>query len=132
MHGQTLSFTLYGEPDPVRPARQVMLQIQNSRVREQVDELLSTLRNMLGVIQQVRGDLGHIPPLHASPGDGESVLVEWVFPDFRVGFNIEPNAEDSGWHLVSNKNLDELTASGYLRNVQEVVALLLDFILANV
>jgi hypothetical protein len=132
IHGQTLSFTLLGEPDPVRPARKVIPQIQNTSVLEQVDTLLSTLRNILTAIQRVRGDLDHIPPLRASLAEGDSVLIEWVFPDFRVGFNIEPNPENSGWHLVSNKNLDELTMSGRLRDVQEVVASLVDFILANV
>jgi len=132
VRGQTLSFTLLGEPDPVRLARKVIPQIQNACVLEQVVELLSTLRSMLGIVQQRRGDLDHIPPLHASLGEGDSVLLEWIFPDFRIGFNVEPNPDDSGWHLVSDKNLDELTMSGRLRDMREVVASLLDFVLPNV
>jgi len=132
IRGQVASFALVGEPDPVGPARKVIPQIQNPCVLEQLDELLSTLRSMLAGVQRIRRDFDHIPPLHASLGEGDSVLLEWVFPDFRVGFNIEPNRDDSGWHLVSNKNLDELAISGRLRDMREVVAPLLDFILSNV
>ena len=67
-------------------------------------EVTERARELLLIIQETilhfRGfgfDLGHLPPLQAFNVDDGSVLIEWIFGNFRIGFNIEPNPEDSGW-----------------------------------
>ena len=125
------AFSMRGEPDPVSNARKIIEEIENSAVAQQLEGLLLTIRGMIEIAKRERPDVGDIPPLHAYVDEDGSALLEWIFPDFRVGFNLEPNPSDSGWHLVSNKKLDEITASGQLTSIDAIIPILLDFILPN-
>ena len=129
--GQNNTFRLRGESNPVKQARNIIPQIENADVAKQVDRLLSFIDKIVNIAEQKEVDLSHIPSLHAYVEEDGSVLLEWVFPDFRIGFNIESNPDNSGWHLVSNKKLGDITASGQLENMGEITILLLDFILSN-
>jgi len=132
---ESLSFT--GESDPLREAREVISKVENPCVAEQTERLLSIIGQMIQLVKQERerrdlNDMPPLPPLHAYCDEDGSVLMEWLFPDLRVGFNIEPNSEDSGWHVVSNKKAREFTASGQLTNPRELIAHLLASIMANI
>jgi len=124
-------FPRCGECDPLRQAREAISQIKDAHVAEQAQRLLSTMERIVQLVPPEKLAPRNVPPLQAYEVDDGSLSVEWIFPDFRVGFNIEPNPEDSGWHLVSNKRLGEITASGHLSSMSEIVALLVDFILSN-
>ena len=130
--GQTGSFPLYGGSDPVSQARSIVSKIEDPCVAEQVKRLLFVIDRLIEAARHLRADLRHIPPLHAYQSEDGSVLVEWIFPDFRIGFNIESNQEDSGWHLVSNKRLGEVTASGQLTSEREIMVLFAKFVLPNI
>jgi hypothetical protein len=132
INGGPESLSFAGESDPLRQAREIVAQIDNECVAEQTERLLSILGQMMQAIKKERPELSDIPPLHAHIDEDGSVLIEWIFPDFRAGFNIEPSPEDSGWHLVSNKKISEIAMSGALANIYERVTLLLNFILANI
>ena len=132
IEGQADTFRLRGESNPVKQARKIIPQIENAEVAKQVDRLLSFINKIVNIAEQKEVDLSHIPPLHAYVEEDGSVLLEWVFPNFRIGFNIESNPDNSGWHLVSNKKLGDMTASGQLANMGEITILLLDFILSNI
>jgi len=125
-------FSMRGKMNTVRGAAKIVAHIQNAKVAEQLERLLLTIQGMIQVAKDRCPELGEIPPLHAHIDEDGSALVEWVFPEFRVGFNLEPNPADSGWHLVSNKRLQDLTASGQLANMEAIVPMLVDFILPNV
>jgi len=122
------------EANPTRQARDTVSQIKNSDVTKQLDKLLSSIDKIFNDAPQRGVDLSCIPPLHAHIDEDGSVLLEWIFSDFRIGFNIEPNPDDSGWHLVSNKTLNEYTASGQLAdtNMNEIIIRLLNFIHSNI
>lgn len=118
----------------VRPAWDAIRQTENQEVAREARRLLSVIQEMIVSFQQFGFDLGHLPPLRAfNVVDDGSVSIEWILSDFRIGFTIEPNPEDSGWYLVSNKNLGEITASGYTSNIdiKTLVLWLLNFILSN-
>lgn len=133
IEGQADTFRLRGESNPTRQARDIVSQIQNPNVAEQLDKLLSLIDIIFYYVAQQRGvDLSCIPPLHAHVDEDGSVLLEWIFPDFRIGFNIEPNPDDSGYHMVSNKKLGERTESGQLANMGEIITFLLKFIFTNI
>jgi len=132
IEGQADTFRLQGESNLVKQARNIIPQIENAEVAKQVDRLLSFIDKIVNIAEQKKVDLSHIPSLHAYVEEDGSVLLEWVFPDFRIGFNIESNPDNSGWHLVSNKKLGDMTASGQLANMGEITILLLDFILSNI
>jgi len=126
------TFRLRGESNPTRQVRKIVSKIENSDVIKQLDKLLSIIDEIFNVTQQ-SVDLSSIPPLNSHIDEDGSVFLEWIFPDFRIGFNIEPNPEDSGWHILSNKKLGERTESGQLaENMNVIILRLLDFILNNI
>ena len=122
------TFRLQRESNPTRQARDIVSQIQNPKVEEQLDKLLSIIDKRFYIVQQEGVELSCIPPLHPHLDEDGSVLLEWIFPNFRIGFNIEPNPDDSGYHLVSNKKLGERTESEQLANMDKIVVQLLLFI----
>ena len=113
-------------------ARNILPQIKNPCVAEQFDGLISIINKIVNTAERMGEKLSLIPPLHAYIEEDGAVSVEWIFPDFRIGFNIEPNPDDSGWHLVAGKNLENITKSGQLKNREDITILLLDFILSNI
>jgi len=125
----TESFSLRHEPNPTREAWKVIPQIQDTSVVKQLDELLSTISREVLKAQETPGSLSHIPALHAHVLEDGSVVLEWLFTDFRVGFNIEPNRADSGWHYVLGKKFNERSGSGQLKDMGDVVSLLDNIIL---
>lgn len=132
IEGQPDAFKLRRESNPVKQAREVIPQIENADVAKQLDSLLLIINAIVNVIDQKRMDLNCIPPLHAYVEDDGAVSVEWIFPDFRIGFNIEPNPDDSGWHLVAGKSLGDKTESGQLMDMPNIVSRLFSFILSNI
>ena len=132
IEGEADTFRLRGESNPVKQARKIIPQIENPCVAKQLDSLLSFINKIVSTLMQLEEDLNLIPPLHPHVEEDGSVLLQWVFPDFRIGFNIEPNPNDSGWHLVANKKLGDITASGQLTNIGEITIILLDFIRSNI
>jgi hypothetical protein len=114
-------------------AWRVVQQINDEEVARNAQNILTMIEEMVVSFQQSRFDLSNLPPLHAFRADDGSVLLEWIFVDYRVGFSIEPNPVESGWYLVSNRNLGEISASGYLTGVdtKNLITWLLSFIFSN-
>lgn len=113
--------------------KEVIRQLDNDAVAQESQKLLSILHESLTELQRLRFNLSSIPPLHAvSVGDG-SVLLEWIFKDYRVGFSLEPQPEESSWFLITNQNLGEISAAGYLArvNLKSLILWLLGFILSH-
>ncbi len=108
-------------------------QTENQYVAKEARKLLSIIQGAIASFKQFGVDLDYLPPLQAFNVDDGSVLIEWIFSNFRIGFNIEPNSEDSGWYLVSNENLGEISASGYTSSIDItlIVFWLLNFALSN-
>lgn len=116
-----------------RDTWRVVRQVNNPEIARKSKDLLTTIQEMVIFFQQNGFDLSNLPPLHAFLVNDDSILFEWIFGDYRVGFSIEPNPDDSGWYLVSNKNLGEISASGYLAGVdtKNLITWLLSFIFSN-
>lgn len=133
IEGQANTFRLRGKSDPVKRAIGILSQIENPGIAEQLVSLLSIIDVIVNRIVEHEGiDLSYIPLLNAHIEEDGSVLLEWVFPDFRIGFNIEPNPNDSGWHLVSGNNLRNRTESGQLVDTPKIGSHLYDFIRSNI
>jgi len=128
----TESFSLRQEPNPTREAWKIIPQIQNKSVVKQLGELLSTISRLVLEAQKTPGSLSHIPPLYAHVLEDGSVVLEWRFPDFRVGFNIEPQRVDSGWNFVSGNKLKELSASGQWKDEGDIAFLFESLVLPNI
>lgn len=98
----------------VMPARRALREAANSDVANRAGRILDLMATIIGHLQLVRSDVRRFPPVRAFNLDDSSTLIEWIFPDFRVGFSIDSNAEDSSWYIVSNENLGYIMQSGYI------------------
>lgn len=105
----------------------------NEEIAERAKKLLTIIQEMISSFQEVGFDLCYLPPLRAFNVEDGSVLIEWIFTDFRIGFTVEIDPEESGWYMVSNKKLGEISASGYISNinVEKLILWHLNFILSN-
>ncbi|MCL4262231.1 MAG: hypothetical protein KJ069_03415 [Anaerolineae bacterium] len=114
--GSTLSFyhLLAWEQDLFSNTWRVVEQIENQEVARGARELLRIIEELVSILRETGFDLNNLPPLHAFLVNDGSILFEWISSDFRVGFSVEPDLNESGWYLVSNKRLGEISASGYL------------------
>ena len=106
---------------------------ENKATIESVKKFLSIFQNTLQKNRENIKSSTYLPPLVFRWLEDNSVLIEWLFNDFRIGFSIEPVFEDSGWYLVSNENLDELSFSGALKfnGLESRLLELLNFALIN-
>lgn len=126
-------FPLTMETDLTNGAHAVLDQIRNIKLVEEARKILFLIQKVIKKFQQFGLELSYLPQIHAFSVDDGSILLEWIFPDFRIGFSIEQNNSESGWYLVTRKKLGEISASGNLADVdtQGVVIWLIDFVLAN-
>jgi len=108
-------------------------EIENQEIAAEATRLLTAIDQTVQTFQESRVDLSGVPPLQLFRPDDGSILFEWIFDDFRVGFSIEPNPEESSWYLVSTPNLGEISASGRLTGIEikMLTVWLLSFIGAN-
>jgi hypothetical protein len=122
-----------GGENPFREVWILVRRLGDQNIAEGAERLLQTLQEIIGSFQQFGFELAHLPPLHAFLVDDGSILLEWIFPDFRIGFSFEPSLEDSGWYLVSTKKLGEISASGYLSGIDlsRLVMWLVNFVLSH-
>lgn len=98
---------------PVLPllaqVEEVIRHLDNAAMRSQASRVVEFFRRTAAGY-----NLQGTPPLRATLADDASLLIEWTFEDRRLGFNIEPNQDDSGWYFVSSKNAGGRCASGNL------------------
>ena len=108
-------------------------QLDNANVVKEGERALTVIRDTASDYQRSGRDIAHLPPLRTFVSDDGSVLIEWIFSDFRVGFSLEPDPRESGWYLVSGKNLNSVEASGTATGTdwKRVVPQLFDFALLN-
>lgn len=94
---------------------------------------LSALENVLLSTRILYKSSNNFPPLYVKWLDDNSVLIEWIYKDFRIGFTIEPDIKDSGWYIISNKNLGEYSASGIIdfNNITALINHILIFAFRN-
>jgi len=125
------AFSFLSESIPTKEAWEILSKISNQSISDQTKSLLNAIDAVIGITKETTGGYGRIPPLHAYLDEDGSVLIEWIIGDFRIGFNIEPNTEDSGWHMVSNKKMGENTFSGQLLDKKQIIRLI-DTIIKNI
>lgn len=105
---------------PIAPEGKLLNRAWDAATRIENPEVAHETRRMLlsfeETIQSLEGhfDISCLPPLQGFNVEDGSFAIEWVFNDFRIGFSVETNTKESGWFLVSNNNLGEISASGYI------------------
>ena len=71
--------------------------------------------------------------MHAFIEEDGSLLIEWTFEQFRIGFNFDNENSDSSWYLVSLENIGNINAYGSLSDVNEKTILwLINFAITHI
>ena len=112
------------------PAREVARTFPDERIAKDAQHILEWIR----VAINRQSYLGALPPIRAFTAEDGSLLIEWIFDDFRVGFSLEQNQEDSGWFLVSKPEKGGIAASGSLvkAKARNIISWLVNFVINNV
>jgi len=117
----------------IKLALDALKDTQTQTVADEARKLLSLIRATVSSFHQLSFDLSFLPPLRAFNNEDGSFLIEWIFKDYRIGFSIEVNHAESGWYLVSKRELGEISASGYIAdvNIKNIVLWLLNFVVSH-
>ncbi|MCI0485872.1 MAG: hypothetical protein L0229_04645 [Blastocatellia bacterium] len=116
--------------DILRSAMELTQELADQGMAKESRKLLSAIDTTLYILRQFRIELSYIPQLRASTADDGSVLFEWIFNDYRIGFNIETNPVESSWYLITNSTWGEISASGLMQGIDlnKLILWLLNFI----
>jgi hypothetical protein len=95
------------------PAREVVNSASDKELAKAAILILAELQVQLDEILNAED----LPPFRAFEAEDGSLLIEWIFTHFRIGFSIEPDKKDSGWFLVSDDTAGRINASGHLLGV---------------
>jgi hypothetical protein len=107
--------------------------LDDRQVSENTHILLLAFQKMLAMNRSMIESSRYLPPLRFRRLDDGTALIEWIFKDFRTGFTIEKDERESGWYLVSNRNLNETSESGSLvfREIDSLLSKLLSYVMSN-
>lgn len=95
----------------------VLEQIVNPDQKAFAVNIINCIQEILHIFTESNFEVYSLPQIKAFiVEDDKSVLLEWIFSDFRIGFNVDSNVNESSWYLVTKKLLGEIQASGDLLN----------------
>lgn len=117
----------------IKSAWEASYKIENQGLAREARSLLSLIQETVESFKQLGFDLGALPEFQLSGAMDGSILVEWIFKNFRVGFSFEAHQEESSWYLVSDKNLGDIGASGYISglSMEKTFLWLLNFVISH-
>lgn len=115
---------LFIENDLIRPALEVLQQTEDADIASQAKEILLILQRTITTCYH-GFTFDQLPSLHAVNVEDGSTLIEWIFDDFRIGFSVEKERDESSWYLVSSKKITEMNAYGYISSGNEFEKLIM-------
>jgi len=80
-------------------------------------ELAAILNAFCSALRDTGIDIRNAPKLEIVDADDGSVLIEWHFPDRRLGFNIEPHEGQSGWYFAFSRSSGGQCGAGLLASL---------------
>jgi hypothetical protein len=115
----------------LEPAWEATNTIKDLKIAEQSKKIVESLQDIFTSLQQRKLDITSLHPLRGFVAEDGSFLIEWVFDDFRIGFTIESNPDESGWYLISTKKLGSITAYGSISeiDINTLILWLINFVL---
>jgi hypothetical protein len=119
----------FGVKDIFRPVNNTLQSYESCEIKLMAKNILGLISRELDR-QEI---ISLLAPIYAFPADDGSLLIEWIFDDFRVGFNLEEDMTNSSWYLVSKPSAGSIQASGYLRgdDLQSIVGWLMAFVVSQ-
>ncbi len=104
------------QPSLISEALESIQNLEPSSNTSYAKNLLYDLRDIINAFEFSNYYLSDVSPLYAYRNDDGSLMIEWIFDNFRIGFDFEENHEESGWYIVSNNGNGYANASGLLQN----------------
>jgi len=102
--------------------KQAIDTLSDETVKQQSTRVLSLLDENIRIFAT-----SQIPPVYVTELDDRSVLIEWIARPFRLSFNIEKDAKDSGYVLISDASAGEVL----VRNLGNLKGLDLDTLIKS-
>jgi hypothetical protein len=90
--------------------------IKDPNVKNSTIILIIKILKIVTLYFNYQNESKFLPALNFNQLDDNSVLMEWIFKDFRIGFSIEPNSEESSWYLIANNKIDESNLQGLIND----------------
>jgi len=92
------------------------IEFKEDIVKRQVETFLGRLQLIIMQNRSFLKSIGKLPPLMITQNpDDQSVKVEWVFADFRIGFAFEKEANESSWYFISKEDYNLMNRFGELK-----------------
>lgn len=115
------SYRVYINPDYniINMAIRKVELVKAYELKEYAYKLLRIFNEEFNICSKKYGlDIETIPKISAAIVNDGSISFEWIFSDFRIGFFLGPSKDESSWFLVTNANLGNIGASGYIKENQ--------------
>ena len=55
-----------------------------------------------------------LTPIKFNLLDDQSILIEWIFYNYRIGFSIDDDLDNCGWYIITTGEFDNQTSFGSL------------------
>lgn len=116
-----------------RKANALLPKIEDKKIAETTRDLIGVIEETAYAIVAGGGDIRSLPPVNAALAPDGSVLLEWATRDFRLGFSIDSDPNESGWYVVTSRQLGEIGMNGALSKLDKrsIVSTLVNFALAS-
>lgn len=126
----------YSLPNSINIFKKIDLSIiKNHFVRKQVNKFYSRFHLLLSYFKKYIPETTSLPYLMLAQDDeDESVLIEWIFKDFRIGFSFGKEERLSSWYFVANEKFDSISTSGRITDkvIDELLINVIKFVISNV
>jgi hypothetical protein len=109
--------------------------IETQEMREFIKKLIYSLKYLLIINNDSNTISNHLSNIKMSQINDGSVLLEWIYDNFRIGFSVEPNIIDSSYYIVTDDNVNGsyMSISKHLRvdEFDSILKDILQFVLRN-
>ncbi len=108
-------------------------ELKNENVAKEVFNLIKTIQSITFSLQDDKLIDLIFQRLHLFNIEDDTALLEWIFEDYRIGFGVDTDPNESSWYLVTQKELGNINAYGYLSedNNANIITWLITFISMN-
>lgn len=111
-----------------------ILKLEDPEVTKQVHQVLLNLYLSLQKISKYQSIENYLSRINLVQMEDKTALLEWNFEDFRVGFNLEPDKNDSSYFIVSqDKRVGHLLANTQKigADLWKIVEKIVEYVLEN-
>ena len=96
--------------------------IEDNNIKQIIKKICIVLEKNINKYSNFEESIDLLSPLKINEIEETSILIEWIFKNYRIGFVIDKKIDESSWYFVSNKELNEMNISGDLneKNIDPV------------